>query len=207
MADVFNFTGKIMLGKESDKFHPVDRQEYKSGWMNTTVKFNCISGTNRIMCMTKGGKWKDDSRNAVMTRSKSATDASGKVIKGENITIPWTKRFDDDQIDKVAGNKKFICDTGDVKMRYKLQNVVDGKAEIDDELIQAGLDTMDSVREALEQSKKKKRVFLSEWDFAEHMAKVAASDKFKDKLFHVSGNYEIQYSPDRDKFYTNYHVP
>ena len=206
MADVFNFTGKIVLGKESEKFHPVDRREFKSGWMNTTVRFNCISGSNRVMCMTQGGKWKDDNRNTVMTRSKTITDSNGKVLQGENIKIPWAKRFDADQIDKVAGNKKFVCDTGDVKMRYKLQNVVDGKIQIDDELIEAGLDTLDAIKVELEKSKAKKKVFLSEWDFAEYVAKVAASDKFKDKLFHISGNYEIQYYSDKDKFYTNYHV-
>ena len=206
MADVFNFCGKIALGKDSDKFHPVDRREFKSGWMNTTVKFNCISGTSRILCTTQGGKWKDDSRNTIMTYGKSTTDANGKVIKGDKLEISWAKRFDEDQIDKVAGFRKFTCDTGDTKMRYKLQDIVDGKAEISDELIQDGLDTMDAVKTALEKSKAKKKVFLSEWDFAEHMAKVAASDKFKDRLFYISGTYDVQYSPDKDRFYTNYHV-
>ena len=53
MADLFNFTGKIALGKDSEKFHPIERKEFSSGWMNTTVKFNVISGTNRILCIAE----------------------------------------------------------------------------------------------------------------------------------------------------------
>lgn len=206
MADVFKFCGKIALGKDSEKFHPIDRREFKTGWTNTTVRFNCISGTNRIPCMTQGGKWKDDNRNTIITLSKTIANADGTVTRGSKLEIPWSKRFDADQIDKVAGFKKFICDTGDTKMRYKLQDIVDGKMEISDELIQDGLDTMDAIKVALEKSKAKKKVFLSEWDFAEYVTKIAASDKFKDKLFDISGTYDVQYSPDKDRFYTNYHV-
>ena len=206
MADVFSFVGKIALGKDSDKFHPIERREFQSGWMNTTVKFNCISGTNRVLCMTQGGKWKDDKKNTIKTYSKSTTDANGKVTKGEKIDIAWAKRFDADQIDKVAGFRRFVCDTGDVKMRYKLQDIVDGKAEIDDDLIEIGIDNIDAAKTALEKSNAKKKIFLSEWDFAEHMTKVAASDKFKDKLFKISGNYDVSYNAEKDRFYINYHV-
>lgn len=206
MADVFSFVGKIALGKDSEKFHPIDRREYGSGWMNTTVKFNCISGTNRILCTTQGGKWKDDNKNVIKTFSKSTTDASGKVTKGDKIDIPWAKRFDEDQIDKVAGFRRFVCDTGDTRMRYKLQDVIDKKVEIDEELIEVGIDSIDAAKVALEKSNAKRKIFLSEWDFAEHMAKVAASDKFKDKLFRISGNYDVAYNADKDRFYTTYHV-
>lgn len=206
MADTFNFVGKIALGKDSEKFHPIDRREFNSGWMNTTVKFNCISGTNRILCMTQGGKWKDDKKNVIKTYSKSTTDANGNVTKGEKIDISWEKRFDADQIDKVAGFRRFVCDTGDAKLRYKLQDVADGKVAIDDDLVEIGIDSIEAVKTALEKSKAKKKVFLSEWDFAEYMTKVAASDKFKDKLFYVSGNYDVSYNAEKDRFYTNYHV-
>ena len=82
MAVNFNFCGKISLPKETEKFKPIDRKEFASSWMNTTVKFNCISGTNRILCMTQGGKWKDDKKNSVRTFSKSTTDANGNVTGG-----------------------------------------------------------------------------------------------------------------------------
>lgn len=204
--DLFKFTGKISLPKDSDRFHPVDRRDFASGWSNTTVKFNCVSDTNRILCVVQGGRWKEDSKNVIKTFSKSTTDADGKAIKGEKIDIPWAKRFDADQIERVAAFRRFVCDTGDVRMRYRLQDVVDGKTEISEELVAAGIDSIDAAKVALEKSLAKKRVFLSEWDFAEHMAKVAASDKFKDKLFHISGYYDIAYNADKDRYYTNYHV-
>lgn len=206
MANTFNFCGKMVLGKDSEKFHPIDRKEFQSGWMNTAVRFNCISDTNRILCMTQGGKWKDDSKNTIKAFGKSTTDASGKVVKGDKLEIAWDKRFDQTEIDKVAGFRTFKCDTGDVRMRYKLQNVVDGKAEIDDELVNAGIINVDTAKAALEKSNAKKKTFLSEWDFAEHLVKVLESDKFKNKLFYISGTYDIQYVADKDRFYTNYHV-
>lgn len=207
--DKFNFCGKIALGRESDKFHPVDRREFQSGWMNTTVKFNCISGMNRILCMVQGGKWKVDNKNIIKTYSKSTTDENGKTIKGEVIDIPWSKRFDPDEISKVAGFRKFTCDTGDTKMRYKLQDLVDAfeNGNVTDEMMeQVGIDNEADAKAALEKSQAKKRVFLSEWDFAEHLVKVLQSGKYKDRLFYISGNYDVQYNPDKQQFYTNYHV-
>lgn len=209
MAIVFNFCGKIALGKESEKFRPVERKEFTSKWTNTTVKFNCLSGTNRVLCVAQGGKWADDKKNVVKTFSKSTTDANGKVIKGEAIDIPWNKRFDEDQIEKVAGFRKFVVDTGDYKMRYKLQDAIKAfeNSTITDEMIEEiGVDNIDDAKDALEKSKAKRREFVSEWDFAEFVAKLASSDKYRDKLFNISGNYEVMYNAEKDTFYTNYHV-
>lgn len=209
MANLFNFTGKISLPKQTEKFSPVERKEFQSGWMSTTVKFNCISGTNRVLCMTQGGKWKDDKKNTVKTFGKSTTDENGKVTKGAAIDIPWAKRFDAEEIAKVAGFKKFVVDTGDYKMRYKLQDLVAAfeNGSVTDEMMeQAGVDNLEDAKAALEKSQAKRKEFLSEWDFAEYMTKVANSEKLKDKLFNVSGSYEVQYSAEKDRFYTNYHV-
>ena len=209
MADLFNFTGKIALGKDSEKFHPIERKEFQSGWMNTSVKFNCISGTNRILCMTQGGKWKDDKKNSVKTFGKSTTDENGNVTKGTAIEIPWAKRFDEDQIAKVAGFRKFVVDTGDYKMRYKLQDLIKAfeNGTVTDEMMEEiGFDNVDDAKAALEKSQAKRKEFLSEWDFAEYMVKVAQSEKMKNKLFNISGSYEVSYNADKDRFYVNYHV-
>ena len=209
MANNFSFVGKIALGRDSEKFHPIERKDFSSGWTNTTVRFNCVSGTNRVLCMTQGGKWSNDSKNSVKTFGKSTTDANGKVTKGEKIEIPWNKRFDQDEIEKVAGFRKFVVDTGDYKMRYKLQDLVKAfeSGNVTDEQIEEfGVATLDDAKLALEKSQAKRKEFLSEWDFAEYMIKVCQSDKLKNKLFNISGNYEVQYSADKDRFYTNYHV-
>ena len=204
--NVFNFCGKISLGKETEKFKPIERKEFTSKWMNTTVKFNVISGTNRILCMTQGGKWTDDKKNTVKTFGKSTTDENGKVTKGAAIDIPWAKRFDAEEIAKVAGFKKFVVDTGDYKMRYKLQDLVAAfeNGSVTDEMMeQAGIDNLEDAKAALEKSQAKRKEFLSEWDFAEYMTKVLNADKLKDKLFNVSGSYEVSYNAENDRFYTN----
>ena len=209
MDDIFNFTGRISLGKDSEKFHPIERKEFTSKWTNTTVKFNCISGTNRVLCVAQGGKWTEDKKNSVKTFSKSTTDANGKVTKGEKIEIPWAKRFDEDQVARVAGFKKFVVDTGDYKMRYKLQDLVkafENGTVTDEQMKQMEIDNLDDAKAALEKSQAKRREFIAEWDFAEFVAKLASSDKYKDKLFNISGNYEVQYNSDKNQFYTNYHV-
>lgn len=209
MANVFNFTAKISLPKETEKFKPIEKKEFASSWMNTTVKFNAISGTNRVLMMCQGGKWSNDAKNSVKTFSKSTTDANGKVTKGAAIEIPWAKRFDKDEIEKVAGFKKFVVDTGDYKERYKLQDLVkafENGNVTDDQMEEFGIETLEDAQAALEKSQAKRREFISEWDFAEFVVKLVSSDKYKNALFNLSGNYETQYSTDKDRFYTNYHV-
>lgn len=206
----FNFCGKIALGKETEKFKPIERKTYDpSRWMNTTVKFNCISDTNRVLCTAQGGKWENDSKNVVKTFSKSVKDENGNVTKGTNIEIPWNKRFDEDQIAKVAGFRKFVVDTGDTRMRYKLQDLVaafkDGK-ETDEMMEEVGIHDLATAEAALVKSKAKRREFLSQWDFAEYLTKVCTSEKLKDKKFYISGTYDVQYNPVNDKFYTSYNV-
>jgi hypothetical protein len=159
--------------------------------------------------MCQGGKWVSDAKNTVKTFSKSTTDENGKVTKGAAIEIPWAKRFDEAEIEKVAGFKKFIVDTGDYKMRYKLQDLVkafDNGTVTDEQMELLGIDNLADAKAALEKSQAKRKEFISEWDFAEFVTKLAQSEKYKDKLFNISGNYEIQYSAEKDRFYKNYHV-
>ena len=205
----FNFTGKISLPKETEKFKPIEKKEFSSKWCNNTVKFNVISGTNRVLVMCQGGKWSDDSKNTVKTFGKSTTDANGNVVKGTSIDIPWAKRFNEDEVAKVAGFKKFIVDTGDYKQRYKLQDLVkafeNGKAT-NEQMEALEIYNLEDAKTALEKSQAKRREFISEWDFVEFVIKLVSSDKYKNALFNVSGNYEVQYSTDKDRFYNNYHV-
>ena len=100
MMNQFVFVGKIQGIKDSESFHPVEKKTFDSGWNMTTVKFNCISGTNRIMCLVQGGKWNDDKKNVVKTIAKTVTNEDGSVTRGEKIEIPWSKRFDEKEIEK-----------------------------------------------------------------------------------------------------------
>lgn len=210
MPNNFEFFGKIQAMKSTDSFIPIEVREYNSGWVNHIVRFNCVSGTNRITCLVQGGKWKDDSRNSsIKTFSKTTTDSNGNVIKGEKIEIPWSKRFDEKEIDRVAGFRKFVVDLGDSKKRYRLQDAIkafnDGSIT-EDLMAEIGCNTLNEAKAALEKSNQRRHVFLSEYDFAEYMAKVVASEKIKDSIFRISGIQEVQYNPDKDRFYVNYHV-
>lgn len=205
----FDFCGKISLGKETDKFKPIERKEFASSWMNTTVKFNCISDTNRVLCVAQGGKWKQDSKNSVKTFSKTYTDENGNKVKGQVIEIAWDKRFDEEEVSKVAGFKKFTVDTGDVKQRYLLRDIVKAfeDGEVTDEMLaQAGVTTKEEAEEALKKNEAKRKSFISEWDFSEYVAKVAASEKFRDKLFYISGYYDVQRNAENGNWFTNYRV-
>ena len=200
----FVIYGKISPIRETEKFKPIDRNTYESSkWTNTNVRFNVISNTNRIMCMTQGGKYIDDAKNVVKTFGKDP-DANGKRPM---IEIPWAKRFDQDQIDKVAGFRHFVVDLDNRVTRSNLVNLVKAfeKGEVTDEMInETGYDTLEAAKEALDKSNKRRRVFVTEWDFAEYMAKVVVSDKIKGKIFRITGTQEIQYS--KGKFYSNYKV-
>lgn len=200
MVNTFQFIGKIQAIKATDKFSPVEKKTYDSGWTNTTVKFNCISGTNRIMCLVQGGRWADDKKNGPI----STLDKEKDVIE-----IPWAHRFEQSEIDKVIKFKRFIIDLADSKKRGRLKyaaKVFENGNATEELMNEVGCKTLDEVKAALEKSNSRCHEFLSEWDFAEYMAKVVASEKIKDSLFRISGMQEVQYSPSKGRFYTNYRV-
>lgn len=203
MANQFVFYGKIVPIKATEKFAPIDRKNFQSGWTNTTCKFNVISGTNRIMCVAQGGKWVDDNKNVIKTTGQ-APEGGGKR---ETVTIPWDKRFDQDQIDKVAGFRHYVVDLEDYNTRKNLRNIVKAFEDgtVTDEMIEEyGYDTAEKAKEALDKSNKRRHVFINAWDFAEYMTKVVVSEKIKDRIFKISGNQEISYN--NGKFYSNYMI-
>lgn len=209
MPNNFRFIGKIQGIKDSEKFHPIERKTFDSGWTQTTVKFNVISNGNRIMCMAQGGKWSKDEKNIIHTFTKTTTDANGNVIKGTKIDIAWDKRFDPKEIDKVAGFRRYIVDLGDKQKRSSLISAVKAFEEgtiTDAMMAEAGCNTLEEAKEALEKSNKRRHIFINEWDCAEFMTKVVASEKIKNSLFIISGIQEVQYSPEKGRFYVNYRV-
>lgn len=199
----FTFYGKIIPAKETTSFHPIDRKNFSSGWTNTTCKFNVLSDTNRIMVTAQGGKWVDDSRNSIITTGQKPEGGG----KRETVTIPWEKRFEKSEIDKVAAFRHYVVDLEDKETRMKLNSLVKAfeNGDVTDEMIEeSGYATLEATKEALDKANKRRHVFISAWDFAEYMTKVVASDKIKDKIFKISGTQEISYNNGR--FYTNYMV-
>lgn len=209
MANTFDFVGKIRPITKTEKWDPISLQVFSSGWTNMTVDFNVLAGANRLRCRAQGGKWKNDSMNVVKTMSKAITNEDGSKTKSEKIDIPWTKRFDADQIDKVAGYRRYTVDLGDRKMRSKLYDIVRANKDgslTSEMLAQVGCSNIKEAEEALNKNLERKREFIAEYDFAEYVSKLVQSEKIKDKTFKISGLQDISYNPSKRQFYETWHV-
>nr|DAI25445.1 MAG TPA: Single strand DNA binding protein [Caudoviricetes sp.] len=200
--NTFSFVANIALGKETEKFKPYEERHFDSGWVNRTLKFNAIVGTNRFMCEIKGGSWADG-HGSIKTFSENSTDSNGKRIKGDMIEIPWNERLLQSNVERVAAFKKFIIDLEVPGRRKQLQVIVEG--EITDEaLAAAGVSNVEQAVEAYEKSKAKRHEYISEWDFAEAVYKLLNKDNIRQRKFRVSGN--LVTTEYEGNFYQHYEV-
>ena len=173
----FEIIGKLKAMKETETFHPYEVKDFeKSGWQNTTLKFNILSGNNRFVGTVAGGKWKDDSKNRILTRSRSY---DGKP--SQNIEIAWDKRRDPSEISKVAGWKIYTVDL----LSYSERKKIEDEGTYEEKLAAA----------------KKKYQFLEKTDMAQLMQKVLTSGKYDDAVFKIQGDVEVQYNADKDQYY------
>lgn len=179
----FNWVGKIVPIKDTETFKGYEEKVFdKSGWMTQKLRFNFVAGTNRHLVEINSGRFKDDSKNsAVYTYSKAA---EGK--KSEPIQIPWSKRNDPAEIEKVVGSRIFTIDTDYFQHRQELEESGD--------------------TEALEASKKKCRHFITGSDFVDFAKKVVYNDKIKDWTFRIRGNVVHNYSESAGRYFTTYEV-
>lgn len=164
----FDIVGKLSAIKDTEKFHPYEERTFESGWQNSRIRFNVVSDTNRFMCEINGGKWIDDSRNTVKTSGRSENGEKPPMIE-----IPWAKRFDEEEINKVAGYKIYTFDPF----------TFEEKKTIDDD------------------AKKKIKHFISTYDYSQYMKKVLDSGKYADTLFKISGTIDYQYSEKNNAYY------
>lgn len=178
----FNFVGKIVPVKDTEKFKGYTETVYDSKWMKQRLVFNFIAGDNRHLVEINAGRWFDDKKNSTIYTMSRAKE--GK--KSEKIQIPWDKRNDPESIEKVAGNKIFTIDTDYFAHRKALEEAGDTAA--------------------LEESNKKRRHFLAGTDFCDFAKKVVYSEKIKDWTFRVSGNIVYTYSEKSGKYYQSYEV-
>lgn len=203
----FEMTGKLSIGKDTEKFHPYSENKYESGWVRKQLLFNATCGDNRHMLTVNAGAFGDE-HGFVYTFSKGGTDENGKKTKGESIQIPFKERLTSPKLAEVAEFKKFIFDLEKPGRRYKLQNMADklheGSELTDEELKEVGLTSPDDVSDALEKSIKKRHEFISEWDYIDFIKKVIDSGKYADKKFFIRGNGEYQYSDNKGTVYESY---
>ena len=101
----FEIVGKLKAMKGSDKFNPFETKDFDSGWQNTRLRFNVISATNRIAVEIAGGKWKDDSRNKIVTFAKAENGA-----KAQRTEVSWDKRRDAEIIAGIAPWRVYTVD-------------------------------------------------------------------------------------------------
>ena len=203
----FEMVGKLSIGKESDKFKPYEEVKYGSGWVNRTLKFNCVSGDSRFMLQVKGGCF-EDGHNNIYVFSKDGVDDSGNRVKGEGFTIPFKDRLTHSRLPEVTEWKKFTIDLEVPGRRWKLQNaaesIKEGKEFSADELHDLGVDKVEDIPVAYENSLKRRKEFISEWDYAEFIKKMINSGKYADKKFKIRGEHQYQYSEKNQRFYSNF---
>lgn len=203
----FEMTGKLSIGKETEKFHPYTEKTYPSGWVRKKLLFNVTCGDNRHMLTVTAGAF-SDGHGDIYSFTKGGVDENGNKVKGESIQIPFKERLTSPKLAEIAEFKKFIIDLEQPGRRYKLQNMADklheGKELTDEELKEVSLESKDDVTAALEKSNKKRHEFISEWDYIDFIKKVIDSEKYKDKLFFIRGNGEYQYSDNQQKVYESY---
>lgn len=203
--DSFVIYGKLSAIKETEKWAPISHRTFDSGWEMLQVNWNVISGTNRITCSMSGGRWMDTSRNVIKTFTAGKKDENGKLIKGEQIDIPWDKRFDEEYTKQIPDYRKVIIDLGDPSVRKALQNIVDGK-EKEGDMETAGVSSVDEAKVELEKSNKRRHVFIDAYDACEFMQKVLASEKVKNTVFRISGTVDRSYNSEKGTFYSSYVV-
>lgn len=206
MSVQFEMVGKLSIGKETEKFKPYDETKYNSGWINRTLKFNVLSGLNRFMLQIKGGCYEDGS-NDIFVFSKDGVDDNGNKVKGEGFKIPFKERLTHHRINEIVEWKKFIIDLEIPGRRWSLQKALDdlkeGKEISEEELSKLGVEKQEDLESAYKESCKKRKEFISEWDYAEFIKKVIDSEKYKDKKFRIRGERQFQYSEENNRFYDN----
>jgi hypothetical protein len=190
MTNTFEIVGKLSISKETEKFKPYEYRSFPSGWARSRLLFNIQSAENRHM-LTIEGMFKEDGTGKVYTFTKGETNpTTHEKTKGENIQITWKDRNKPEIIEQVAEFKKFVVDLEQYGRRYKLENAVKKQEEgnlTDEDLKELNLDA-EELQHELELSKKRRKEYLSEYDFTEYLYKIISSDKLKDKVFKVSGN-------------------
>lgn len=199
-SNTFELVGRLAMGKESEKFTPFEKSLGKNNpnWENVSLKFTVIAGDNRHFLDIRGGHMKDGT-GKIYAFTKTGKDNEGRKVKGESIQVAWADRFKPEILEDIAEFKKFILDLEEPKRRFELEKAVekfkDGSIT-DEELTQLGID---NPIKALEDSRKKRKEYIAESDYAEILYKLISSGKYTDRLFTIKGN--IEYTEYKGEFY------
>lgn len=169
----FEIVANLKAIKDKESFHPYEVTDFDSGWQNIRYRFNAISGNNRFMMEISGGKWKDDSKNKILTFSRAV---DGK--KSEKMEVAWVDRNNKDIINRVAGFRVFTCNLLTLDERKALED------ESKDDEVQ-----------------KKNFQFIEATEYAALVKKMIDSNKYADAKFKITGTMDFQYSAKTGQFY------
>lgn len=205
--NTFRMTGLLSLPKETEKFKPYLTKTSASGWNMDKLRFNVTCGDNRHM-MSVDALYRADESNDITVFTKGGVDDNGNKIKGESIKIKFKERLTDPRLVEVAEYRKLVVDTEVRGRRQALSrafdNMKEGKMPSDEELQALGVTDKNEIASEIEKSKKKRKEFISEKDFLEHIKKVIESGKYKDKMFSISGNIVVELNKMNGQFYTKF---
>lgn len=207
MNNTFEFVGKIIPCKKTNSFKPYNTVTFGSGWGKKTIKFNIVCDTNRHLLEVSELVNPNKSKEKIFTYSKGGINTDGSKIKGEKIQVAFADRFNSEIVEKVAEYKKFVIDTEIAGRRYQLENAIDKFKEgniTDEQMDKLNVHNIDECEEALKTSQSKKHEFIAAYDFIDYLNKFVNSDKIKDMIFRITGNYELSYNEKTDKWYRHF---
>lgn len=209
-VNTFEFVGKLIPCKETDKFKPYETTWFKdSTWGNKSIKFNVACGNNRHLVELTALVNKDEKSMNIYSFTKKTKDESDNEIKGEKIIVPFADRFKPDIVASIADFKKYVVDTEVYGRRSKLEKAVDKfkDGSIDDEQMESlGAHNIEECETALAKSKEKRHEFISAYDMIDYLNKLVNSDKIKNMIFKVIGNFEFTYSAKKDIYYRHFTI-
>ena len=113
MSNTFEIIGKIKLGKETEKFRPIETKTSPKGWVGTRLKFNAVNTTGFHMIEAFEGYMNDNSTICYVLGKDKGAD--GKFPK---MQIKWLERNKPEIVEQVASFSKYKIELKDEKFEY-----------------------------------------------------------------------------------------
>ena len=207
MTIPFTMVGKIAPIKTTDKFIPYDERVTDSGWKMRKLSFNGLdAGSKHFLRIS--GMCKADESNKIYTYKRRENYNSKE--KAEELQIPFKERLSKKWVDQVDPYRLFVIDLEKPGRRSQLKSAVEtikkGETVTEETLKELGLESADKVNAAYEASLKKRKEYISAYDFAEMVNKLLSSDKYKNAKFKIKGTRDIQYKADFNGVWDNLEV-
>lgn len=195
----FKMTGKLNLGKETEKFKPYEEKTFSTGYHRKQLKFNAVCGNNMHFLTLMG---MIDGNNKIYVRTKDNEKEKGKFIQ-----VPFSQRFDPKIAEDIEYYNKFILDLDYAQRRYSLKRMLDnlqsnGQKPTVQDLAEVGLKSADEIESAYKISCEKRHEFISAIDMIDELRKIIDSTEYKNAKFNIQGKGEYSYY--KGKVYTSY---